>query len=156
MLYNDFMNKTPMKTYNLQVTEEQLKVISTACELLSRIQGGQIREVFEHLPLKKGVDWEAYHEIQDELTKRMPEILKDGIDGWSSSFGVGNPELPESHDIAWDLYQVIRYEISTQQAIDDGIIQKKGERDFSKMMTVNYDPPMRFGSEKLATIERVT
>ena len=70
------------KTYNLQVTEEQLKVISTACELLSRIQGGQIREAFEHLPLKKEVDWSVYHEIKDELTKRMPEILIDGIDGW--------------------------------------------------------------------------
>jgi hypothetical protein len=155
MLYNDLMNKTTMKTYTLTITEKQARALMDACELLSRIQGGQIREVFEHLPLKKGVDWEAYHEIQDELTKRMPEILEDGIDGWSSSFGVGHPELPESHDIAWDLYQVIRYEISTQQAIDDGIIQKKGERDFSKMMTVNYDPPMRFGSEKLAKMERV-
>ena len=150
------MNKTLMKTYNLQVTEEQLKVISSACELLSRIQGGQIREAFEHLPLKKGVDWEAYHEIQDELTKRMPEILEDGIDGWSSSFGVGSPKLPDSHDIAWDLYQVIRYEISTEKAIEDGIIQNKGERKFPEMMTVNYDPPMKFGSEKLAKLERVS
>jgi hypothetical protein len=156
MLYNDLMNKTLMKTYNLQVTEEQLKVISTACELLSRIQGGQIREAFEHLPLKKGVDWDAYHEIQDELTRRMPEILEDGIDGWSSSFGVGSPKLPDSHDIAWDLYQVIRYEISTEKAIEDGIIQNKGERKFPEMMTVNYDPPMKFGSEKLAKLERVS
>jgi len=145
-----------MKTYNLQVTEEQLKVISTACELLSRIQGGQIREAFEHLPLKKGVDWDAYHEIQDELTKRMPEILEDGIDGWSSSFGVGSTKVHKYHDIAWDLYQVIRYEISTEKAIEDGIIQNKGQRKFPEMMTVNYDPPMKFGSEKLATIERVS
>jgi hypothetical protein len=141
------------KTYTLTITEKQARALRDACELLSRIQGGQVREVFEYLPLKKGVDWEVYHQIQDELTKRMPEILKDGIDGWSRSFGVGHPELPESHDISWDLYQVIRYEISTQQAIDDGIIQKKGERDFSKMMSVNYDPPMRFGSEKLAKME---
>jgi len=141
------------KTYTLTITEKQARALMDACELLSRIQGGQVREVFEYLPLKKGVDWEVYHQIQDELTKRMPEILKDGIDGWSRSFGVGHPELPESHDISWDLYQVIRYEISTQQAIDDGIIQKKGERDFSKMMSVNYDPPMRFGSEKLAKME---
>ena len=143
------------KTYNLQVTEEQLKVISTACELLSRIQGGQIREAFEHLPLKKDVNWNVYHEIQDELTKRMPEILEDGIDGWSSSFGVGSSKVHKYHDIAWDLYQVIRYEISTEKAIEDGIIQKKGERDWSKMMTVNYDPPMKFGVEPLAKMDRV-
>jgi len=144
-----------MKTYTLTITEKQARVLMDACELLSRIQGGQVREVFEYLPLKKGVDWEVYHQIKDGLTKRMPEILKDGIDGWSRSFGVGHPELPESHDISWDLYQVIRYEISTQQAIDDGIIQKKGERDFSKMMTVNYDPPMKRSNEPLAKMERV-
>lgn len=143
------------KTYTLQVTEEQLKVISTACELLARIQGGQILEAFEHLPLKKGVDWSVYHEIKDEVTKRMPEILEDGIDGWRSHFGVGSPKLPDSHDIAWDLYQVIRYEISTEKAIEDGIIQKKGERKFPEMMFVNYDPPMKFGTEPLAKIERI-
>jgi hypothetical protein len=79
------------KTYTLTITEKQLQVISTACELLARIQGGQVREAFEHLPLKKEMNWEAYHEIQDELTKRMPEILMNGIDGWGSSFGVGHP-----------------------------------------------------------------
>lgn len=143
------------KTYTLTITEKQLQVISTACELLARIQGGQVREVFEHLPLKKEMNWEAYHEIQDELTKRMPEILMNGIDGWRSSFGLGHPELPASHDIAWDLYQVIRYELSTQRAIDEGIIQKKGERDFSKMMTVNYNEPRKYGTEPLAKMEQV-
>ena len=143
------------KNYNLQVTEKQLQVISTACELLSRIQGGQVREAFEHLPLRKDMDWGVYHEIKDELTKRMPEILKDGIDGYRSSFGVGHPDLPESHDISWDLYQVIRYELSTQKAIDDGIIQKRGERKFPEMMYVSFDTPMKYGVEKLATIEKL-
>ncbi len=142
------------KTYNLQVTEEQLKVISTACELLARIQGGQVLEAFEHLPLKKEMNWRAYHEIRDEVTKRMPEILEDSIDGWRSHFGVGSSKLPDSHDIAWDLYQVIRYEISTEKAIEDGIIQNKGERKFPEMMTVNYNPPMNYGVEPLAKVEK--
>lgn len=143
------------KLYNLQITEKQLQVISTACELLSRIQGGQVREVFDHLPLRKDMDWGVYHEIKDELTKRMPEILKDGINGWNSSFGLGHKELPESHDISWDLYQVIRYELSTQKAIDDGLIQKRGERKFPEMMYVSFDTPMKYGVEKLATIEKL-
>lgn len=71
------------KKYTVTLSEEQVKTIQVACELLSRIQGGQVREVFEHLPLRDDIDWGVYHEIQDELTKRMPEILKDGIDGWS-------------------------------------------------------------------------
>ena len=116
------------KTYQLTVTEEQAKTIQVACELLARIRGGQVLEVFEHLPLRKDIDWGVYHEVKDELTKRMPEILKDGINGWNSHFGVGHPDLPKSHDIAWDLYQVIRYELSTEDAIERGFIQNKGER----------------------------
>ena len=144
-----------MKTYTLQITQEQAKTIQVACELLSRIQGGQVREVFNHLPLRKGVDWDVYHEIQDELTKRMPEILKDGIDGWSSSFGVGHPDLHPYHDISWDLYQVLRHQLSWDDAMEKGITENKGERKFPEMMGCCYDTPMKFGTEKLAKIERV-
>ena len=148
--------KMTSKTYNLQVTEEQLKVISTACELLSRIQGGQIREAFEHLPLKKDVNWNVYHEIQDELTKRMPEILEDGIDGWSSSFGVGSSKVHKYHDIAWDLYTTTRYHLSWEAAIEKGWVEDlNSPRDWSRMLGVSFDTPMKFGTEPLAKIERV-
>lgn len=144
------------KTYTLTITKKQAQVISCACELLSRIQGGQIREAFDHLPLKKGVDWSVYHEIQDELTKRMPEILQDGIDGRSSSFGVGNPKLPESHDIAWDLYTTIRHKLSWEYAVEQGIVESENSpRKFPEMMTVNYDPPMKWSNEPLAKMERM-
>jgi hypothetical protein len=150
------MNRTPMKTYTLTITEKQARALMDACELLSRIQGGQVREVFEYLPLKKGVDWEVYHQIQDELTKRMPEILKDGINGWSSSFGVGHPELPESHDISWDLYQVIRHKLSWERAVEEGVIESENSpRKWSEMMGVSFDPPMKWSNEKLAIMTRI-
>ena len=127
-----------------------------ACELLSRIQGGQVREVFDKLPLRKDMDWGVYHEIQDDLTKRMPEILKDGIDGWSSSFGVGHPELPETHDISWDLYQVLRHQLSWDYAIERGWVEDlNSPRDWNNMIGCSWDTPMKFGVEKLATIEKV-
>ena len=144
------------KLYNLQVTEEQLKVISTSCELLSRIQSGQIREAFDYLPLKKDTDWSIYHEIQDELTKRMPEILQDGIDGWSSSFGVGNPKLPDSHDIAYDLYKTITHKLSWEHAVEEGIIENENSpRKFPEMMYIRYDKPFNYGKEPLAKLEKV-
>jgi len=145
------------KIYNLKVTEEQLKVISTACELLSRIQGGQISEAFEHLPLKKGVDWNVYHEIKDEVTKRMPEILEDGIDGWSSSFGVGSSKVHKYHDIAWDLYTTTRHQLSWEYAIEQGWVEDfNSPRDFKNMLGVSFDSPMKFSEEPLAKIERVS
>ncbi len=145
-----------MKTYNLTITEEQLKVISTACELLSRIQGGQIREAFEHLPLKKDIDWSVYHKIQDEVTKKMPEILEDEINGWNSHFGVGCSKLPDSHDIAWDLYTTTRHQLSWEYAIEQGWVEDfNSPRDWKNMLGVSYDSPMKFGTEPLAKIERV-
>jgi len=143
------------KTYNLQVTEEQLKVISTACELLSRIQGGQILEAFDHLPLKTDIDWGIYNEIKNELIKRMPEILMNNIDGWTRYLGLGYHKLPDSHDIAYDLYRVIRYEISMEKAIESGIVSNKEERKFPEMMSVCYDKPLNYGKEPLATVNRV-
>lgn len=144
------------KTFTLTLSEKQAQAILAACELMSRIQGGQILEAFEHLPLREDIDWGAYHEIRDDLTKRMPEILKNRIDGWQSHFGVGNKELPESHDIAWDLYQVIRHHLSWQKAVEDGIVESMDSpREFLKMMGVNYDTPMNFGCEPLAKMERV-
>ncbi len=141
-------------TYTLTVTEEQAKVISTACELLARIQGGQIKEAFVHLPLDKNLDWDVYHEIQDNLTERMPEILKGGIDGWCSSFGVGSSELPKSHDIAWDLYQVVRHRLSWERAVEDGVVESvDSPRKFPEMMFVSFDEPMQYGTEPLAKIE---
>jgi hypothetical protein len=144
------------KTYTLTITEKQAKTIMDACELLSRIQGGQIREAFEHLPLKKDINWSVYHEIQDELTKRMPEILEDSIDGWRRHFGVGHPELPEIHDIAWDLYQVLRHQLSWECAIEKGWVKDfNSPRDWSNMIGCSWDTPMKFGTEPLAKMERV-
>jgi hypothetical protein len=144
------------KTFTLTLSEKQAQTISTACELLSRIQSGQILEAFGHLPLKKDIDWGVYHEIRDDLTKRMPEIFMDGIDGYGSFLGVGNTKLPESRDIAWDLYQVIRHHLSWQKAVEDGIVESMDSpREFLKMMGVNYDTPMKFGCESLAKMEMI-
>ena len=143
------------KTYTVTLTEEQLKVIEQATEFLARIQGGQIREVFDHLPLRKDMDWGRYHEIQDEITKMMPDILKDGIDGWSSSFGVGNTCLPKAHDIAWDIYSTFRYYRSWQYAIDQNWVEDfNSPRDWTKMMGVNYDNPFHWSQEPLPTVQR--
>lgn len=144
------------KLYNLQITEKQLQVISTACELLSRIQGGQVLEAFDYLPLRKDMDWGVYHEIKDELTKRMPEILEDRINGYSSYFGVGHPELPESKDIAIDLYQTIRHKKSWERAVEEGIVESEDSpRKFTEMMGVSYDKPFMWSAEPLAKIERI-
>jgi len=81
------------KTYTLTITEEQAKVIEHSTELLSRIMGGQWREVLDWLPLHKEMDWEEYHNDVNIMTAILSKHMIDGIDGWSSSFGVGSLEL---------------------------------------------------------------
>ena len=141
------------KMYTLTVTEKQAQAIQMACELLARIQCGQVRQVFDHLPLRKGLDYAVFHDIQEKLTERMPEILVDGIDGWGSSLGVGNKNLPPSSDIAWDLNCVIRHRLSWDRAIEGGIVESiDSPRKIPEMIGVSYDSPMKWGSEPLATI----
>lgn len=144
--------------YNLQITRKQAEVLQEATELLSRLQSGQIRVAFDHLPLRKDLDWGAYWEILDNLTEQMPLILKQGIDGYRSSFGVGSRELPESSDIAWDLHCVLRHRLSWDRAIEQGIVpdDEKESRNWSKMLGVSYDEPMNWGSEPLARVSKLT
>jgi hypothetical protein len=147
------MERSMTKTYTLTVTQQQAAVLQVACEFLARIQCGQVRQVFDHLPLRKDLDYGILHDIEDNLTERMPEILVNGIDGWRSSLGVGNKNLPPSSDIAWDLYCVIRHRLSWDKAIEKGIVDSvDSPRKTPEMMGVSYDSPMKWGSEPLATI----
>lgn len=143
-------NSEAKRKYLVELTEKQLQVLAQACELLGRIGLGQIREVFDYLPLKEDLDYEVYHEIQDRLTKEMPRILKEGIDGWASSLGVGHKELPESNGIAWDLRDTFRHRLSWDRAVDLGYVESlDSPRDWSTMLGVSYDKPFGWGTEPL-------
>ena len=144
------------KTYTLTITEEQAKVIEHSTELLSRIMGGQWREVLDWLPLQKEIDWEEYHNDVNIMTAILSKHMIDGIDGWSSSFGVGSSKVHRYHDIAWDLHQVVRHKLSWEGAVERGVIENEDSpRNWTEMMTVNCDTPIKFGPEPLAKMERI-
>lgn len=145
------------KKYNLEITEEQAKTIMNACEMFSRLQGGQWKDVFEWLPIKKGIDYKVLHQVEDTIQYLMPSILKDNVDGVSSSFGVGHPELDKSHDISWEIHCAIRHKLSWERAVEDGIVESEtSSRKWPEMMTVDYDPPMRWSTEPLVKITQIT
>jgi hypothetical protein len=145
-----------MKTYTLTLTEKQLKVISTACELLSRIQGGQIREAFEHLPLKKPIDYEELRNDFKIIGALLSKHMIGNIDGYGSSLGIGHKDLPESNGILYDLHCVIRHKLSWERAVENGVIEsEESPRKWPEMMAVSYDPPMKWSNESLAKMERI-
>jgi hypothetical protein len=134
-----------MKTYKIEITEKQAAILSQACELLARLGINQVREIFNHIPIDyNGIDYEAYHD--DQLA--IETILKKHVK---------NPPFnsyPDSKsNIAWDLYQVLRKELSWEHAIKQGYVSsKKDERNWKEMSGVNYDEPMKTSEQPLAKI----
>jgi hypothetical protein len=68
---------------------------------------------------------------------------------------VGHPELPESNGILYDLHRVIRRKLSVERAVESGIIENENVSRNEMPITVDFDTIMSWGTEKLATMERV-
>lgn len=138
-----------MNDYVLTVSESQARVLSLACELAARIGIGQWREILEWLPIKHNLDEAERRTIDAILSKHMVH----GIDGWSQSLSINSPDTDEQARRAWDLYQVIRHRLAWDRAITEGIVKPGEPRNWSKMMGVHYDEPMRTAPEMLAKME---
>lgn len=145
------------KTYILTLTEKQLQAISDATDCFQRIQLGQWREAVDNLPINwKTVDYSEYRDDIDQIGRILSKYMIDNINGTNSSLGVGNEKLPESNSILYEIHRVIRHKLSWEKAVEDGIVESEDSpRDWSKMMTVNYDSPMKYSNEPLPKIERI-
>jgi len=147
--------KAMTKTYTLTITEKQARALMDATDLLQRVQIGQWREIEDNLPLQKPID---YQELRDDfqiIGAILSKHMIDNIDGGASSLGVGHPELPESNGILYDLHRVIRRKLSVERAVENGIIENENVSRNEMPITVDFDTIMMWGTEKLATMERV-
>jgi hypothetical protein len=144
-----------MKTYNLTITEKQARALVDATDLLQRVQLGQWREIQDNLPLQKPIDYEEFHQDMKIIGAILSKHMIGGIDGGASSLGVGHPDLPESNGILYDLHRVIRRKLSVERAVEQGIIENENVSRNEMPITVDFDIPMKWGTEKLATITRI-
>ena len=145
-----------MKTYNLTITEKQARALVDATDLLQRVQLGQWREIQDNLPLQKPIDYEEFHQDMRIIGAILSKHMIDGIDGGASSLGIGNKNLPESNGILYDLHQVIRRKLSVERAVEQGIIENENVSRNEMPITVDFDLPMKWGTEPLAKLERVS
>ena len=143
------------KLYNLQITEKQAKALMEATDLLQRVQLGQWREIADSLPLQKPIDYSQLHEDLRMIGAILSRHMLDGIDGGASSLGIGHPSLPESNGILYDLHCVIRRKLAVDRAVENGVIENENVSRNKMPITVDFDSPMHWGSEKLAKIERI-
>ena len=138
--------------YTLTITEAQARVIRDACELLARLGLGQWPEFLRHMPGQ--VPMEYYNAI-GRLLPEMAHLLSEHgpqnpiINGWNSNLGIGNQHVPEVARIAFDLRAVIRHQLAWDQAKAQG-----KDKDRTHTLRVDFDPPMHYGKEPLATMER--
>jgi hypothetical protein len=145
-----------MKTYNLTITEKQARALVDATDLLQRVQLGQWREIQDNLPLQKPIDYAEFHQDMRIIGAILSKHMIDGIDGGSSSLGVGHPDLPESNGILYDLHRVIRRKLSVERAVEEGIIENENVSRNEMPITVDFDLPMKWGNEPLAKMERIS
>ena len=132
--------------YTLTITTEQGYVIREALEIFSRLKHGQIDELRNLFSDR----WCAPNSPFNWSTEPLLDVLKALIFPElekNSYHGVGSKVYPDA-TIAWDLMQVIRHRIAWDKLANEG----KTEPDH---YGVQYNPPMRFGSEPLAKIEAV-
>ena len=131
-----------MTKYTIEVTEEQLRVINQALDLLSRTGIGQISSFLETLPLKRGVG--CYDLIQRVKSALHGSMIHD-IDGWQSHLGICSGDAPLFSKQAWELYSTFRHRLSWDEAVRNGIVESTDSpRKWPEMLTVDYDEPMYF------------
>lgn len=143
--------KEEKRNYTLLLTERQVRLLSYACDRLSRIICGQdwtYQEFMEEAWEKrckeatgKSMDeeWDGgWHNMRAETEELCQKIKKKywGLDS-NALYGI---RYDDTADILFDLHQVCRYQLWLD-----------GDRQFHG---VDSDTPMRFGSEPLASIER--
>lgn len=124
-----------MTDYTLTITEKQAQEISRACEILARLQMGQIDIALRELPLESAMDYDQVQYIENYLRSMYRQDGK------------------RNDSIAWDLHQVVRHRLAWDQAIAAGEVEPGGRRNWDTMMGVIYDEPLRMGGEPLARIE---
>ena len=150
------MMNTMTKTYTLTITEKQAWALQEATDLLQRVQLGQWREIEDNLPLQKPIDYEELRNDLQIIGALLSKHMVNNIDGYASSLGIGHKDLPESNGILYDLHCVIRNKLSWERAVEQNIIESEDSpRKWPEMMGVNFDPPMKWGNEPLAKMERV-
>lgn len=120
-------------TYQLQMTKEQARVMERALEFYTRIRNGQFQELLWELRFREG-----YHLDDPEYAEALlfhirgllfPELGRDR----GASYGVGHDHKA---DVAWDIYQTLRYTKSWHELPDGGI-------------GVNFDKPLHTSSEPM-------
>jgi hypothetical protein len=143
-------NRVPK--YRLELTAKQARLVSQACELIGRLGMGQVREIFDFLPLSKTLNYREYHADVDTI---CIHVAKHTIQG-SGHLSISSPDTPEQAKEAIDIHKVIRNRLAWDAAVEKGIIANVySERKWPEMMAVDYDNPTQRSAQALCKITKL-
>jgi hypothetical protein len=118
----------------LEMDRERAILLMRACETIARIGMSQFKDMVELLS-PDTYTWDKAEEIEKYLKEKLaPEL------GKNSFHSISNYKVPEECQVAWDAYQAIRREVSW---FDIGKDWRTDQRDWNKMMGVNFDEPFK-------------
>lgn len=105
----------PMKHYTITLSEEQLRMLSEACEFTSRFICGQVEtdnwpfQALHHKDMDHNKDFDDWIRRQNEMDDLMRKVKMIGWNkGYSSDNGVG---FNKNADFLFEAYQVFRHEL---------------------------------------------
>lgn len=107
---------TPKEPKNVRIelslTEEQARIVSTACEFYARIRLGQFNEIlfrcFDIAPLPS--DYFERKELAEQLLLKARKEIYPELCGAGHSYGIGKFK---DADLSFDVHQVIRQAMGT-------------------------------------------
>jgi hypothetical protein len=123
----------------IEINEEQAKIIINALDFYSRIGIGQFIEIV------LAFSWWQCDEQWFNHRNEVERLIYDAqfnLTGmpFNASYGIFSPEVHENAKIAWDIQQVIRYRLAWDRNPKGG-------------MTVDFDDPMRSSTKDFPIIE---
>lgn len=147
------MSGRDQPTYLLEVSKEQLQVLSAASELLARLGMGQVEDALERLPLRPPADRDnaRWHEDVREIRQRVAAHTIRGVDG-GRFLSIHSKDVSDSARTAWDLYQVMRNSLAWDRAAAEGVIQPGEGRKWPQMLSTHFDAPLPVSGKALAKV----
>jgi hypothetical protein len=128
-----------MQKYTITLNENQLRLLSWACDVVSRIQICQLDRVADIIEPKDDPNFAKLHAFQDELLylKRWFGLAPN------ASYGIFSEEVHNSARTLWDMHQVIRNRLAYDA--HPGITPQN--RWWNGKFTVDFDEPFHADKE---------
>jgi hypothetical protein len=125
--------------YTIQCSEKQVEIMKIALDLYARLRSGQMSELYNLIFCNS----DLYKKFDEEQQFLIREKLDEICNNFYVANVLGGNGASEPSDIAWDIFQVLRHQLTWDKHPEGG-------------MTVDFDTPLISSPEKLIKVSKTT